>query len=102
MREGAMFNLLADGREWTRMDAMDANGRQWATMGDNGRQWLAHSAFSGCQRLPRSFQRLFSDTELVEDRVEQIVGGRLAHNLAHCLDGSAQIHRDQIEWYPAP
>jgi hypothetical protein len=36
MREGAMFNLLADGREWTRMDAMDANGRQWATMGDNG------------------------------------------------------------------
>ncbi len=36
--------------------------------------------------LPHEAQRLFADTELAEDGVEQVFGGGLADDLAHGTD----------------
>ena len=39
----------------------------------------------------------FADAELAEDRVEQILGRRLADDFADGVDGEAQVERDEFE-----
>src|SRR5881394_1476871 len=44
-------------------------------------------------RWPRSF----SDTELAENHIQQVLGSRLANDLADRIYGDSQVHRCQLQ-----